>query len=822
MSWRSRVLAIACGVAVAMPTARVLAQHAEHGADERVDSTRLGHIDFPTSAAPAAHASFVRGVLLLHSFQYPEALAAFRDAQRLDPGDVMSYWGEAMTYTHPVWNQQDTAAARAGLRRLAPTRAARRGKARTPRERGYLEAVEILYGEGSKPARDTAYSDAMRRLHEAHPGDAEAAAFYAVSLLGLNQGDREPLAYARAADIAEALFRRYPRHPGAAHYLIHAVDDPEHAARGLEAARAYSDIAPSAGHAQHMTSHIFIARGMWDDVVRANLRSNTMPTAGRRAYGHGTHWLAYGLLQQGRVREARAWLDSMLAYQRDVARGTTPAVRGRADADFYAIAMTAAHVLDTQAWDSPLARLRFDTTYLPGLLATTVADFFVGTAAARRAGRQVDVTPGSRGSDRLLADSTHAAIASRLARARAAGATARGLVEAEVMEKMLRAEIRLIDAQRDSAVALLRAAAEQVEALPFEFGPPVMGKPPRERAAEILHLYYSGGSPADALVELEKAERYAPGRTQARLRRAEVLLDLGRTDEAVREFRELATVWRDADVTFAGRAEVRWGSSVLPSAARDRSIAVDTLGYTSGTLALRGALYRPTSPGPHPALVVLHGSVGCWWFGDADMLGRMFAAEGYVTFFPCRRGVGLSKGQGVAVMEQLRREGFTDRNSEFGARATELLTTTQLEDVRAAIAAMRARADVDPSRVAVTGVSYGGILTLLAAEADSTLRAGVAFAPAGMNWGWNAPLRERLLAGARRIRVPVLVVQAENDFHVGPVSEVPTAIRAGGGNASGKLYPAVGSNVQGGHGLMIVAPDLWREDVLAFLAKRVR
>ena len=173
-------------------------------------------------------------------------------------------------------------------------------------------------------------------------------------------------------------------------------------------------------------------------------------------------------------------------------------------------------------------------------------------------------------------------------------------------------------------------------------------------------------------------------------------------------------------------------------------------------------------------------------------------------------------------MEQLRREGFRDRNSEFGARATELLTTTQLEDVRAAIAAMRARADVDPPRVGVTGISYGGILTLLAAEADSTLRAGVAFAPAGMNWGWNAPLRERLLAGARRIRVPVMVVQAENDFHVGPVSEVPTAIRAGGGTASGKLYPAIGGDVQSGHGLMIRAPDLWREDVLAFLAKRMR
>jgi len=204
------------------------------------------------------------------------------------------------------------------------------------------------------------------------------------------------------------------------------------------------------------------------------------------------------------------------------------------------------------------------------------------------------------------------------------------------------------------------------------------------------------------------------------------------------------------------------------------------------------------------------------------MLGRLFAARGYATFFPCRRGVGLSVGQGIAVMDQLRREGLVGRDSVFAARSTELLTTTQLQDVRAAIATMRGRSDVDPSRVAVTGVSYGGILTLLAAEADSTLRAAIAFAPAAMNWGWNPPLRERLLAGARRTHVPVLVLQAENDWDVRPTREIPAAVRAGGGAGAGTLYPAIGANAGTGHGLMMLAPDLWRDDVLTFLAKQLR
>ncbi|MBW3569627.1 MAG: alpha/beta fold hydrolase [Gemmatimonadetes bacterium] len=621
-----------------------------------------------------------------------------------------------------------------------------------------------------------------------------------------------------AEAVSDTVLRAHPRHPGALHYLIHAVDDPSSAARGLDAARVYGEVAPAAAHAQHMTSHIFIALGQWDDVVRANLRAYAA-NGPERVFGHGTQWLAYGLLQQGRVGEAQAWLDSMLTYQRDVAAGATPAVRGRADADAHAVLMTAAHVINAEAWDSPLARMRFDTTHLRSIDTRTAADFFVGYAAAQRARRPVDLTPGSREADRLLVDSLLERISARTARARAAGARAVPLGEAEAMERMLRAEQHAMANQPDSALALLRAAAEQWEALAFAYGPPGTVKPPRERAAEIL---LAVGRPAEALAELEQAEGMAPGRSLARLYRARALLALGRRDEAAREYRELAGVWQGADVTFPRREEARWGSTLLPAGNVDASVALDTVVYASGELALRGTLYRPRAAGRHPGLVVLHGSATCWSPSSADILGRLFAMQGYVTFFPCRRGMGLSAGEGLTIREQLQREGITPRDSAFGMRSNELLATTQLEDVRAAIAAIRARPDVDPSRVAVTGISYGGILTMLAAEADPTLRAAVAFAPAAMNWGWNAPLRDRLLADARRTRVPVLVLQAENDWHVGPTRELPAAVRAGGGEGTGKLYPAIGANVGDGHGLMVLTPELWREDVLEFLEQQMK
>src|SRR5881409_1723881 len=174
---------------------------------------RLGAIDFPTSGAPAAQASFIRGVLLLHSFEYRDAAQAFREAQRIDPRFALAYWGEALTYTHPVWDEQDRTAARAVLQRLGPSAEARRGKAPTLREKEYLHAVEVLYGDGAKAARDTAYSKAMERLVAAFPTDREAQVLYGVSLLGLSQGVRDVPTYLRAAAIAQRVFRDNPNHP---------------------------------------------------------------------------------------------------------------------------------------------------------------------------------------------------------------------------------------------------------------------------------------------------------------------------------------------------------------------------------------------------------------------------------------------------------------------------------------------------------------------------------------------------------------------------------------------------------------------------------
>ena len=311
----------------------------------------LGKISFPTSGAPDAQENFLRGVLLLHSFQYDDAKEAFQQAQALDPDFAMAFWGEAMTENHPLWGEQNLEEARTILSRLSDTPAGRLNTANTEREKGYLRAIERLYGEGNKESRDQAYARAMQQLAEQFPEDLEASAFYALAILGSAQGVRDDRVYMKAASIAEGVFQRHPRHPGAVHYLIHSYDDPIHAPLGLRAANIYPSIAPAAAHAQHMPSHIFMALGMWDKVVQANETAWVASETRRKTKGlsiedrpyHTLYWLEYAYLQQGNHHEAKRLLTLI---EEDARVAPSRYTRG------YLASMRATYIIETQQWNT--------------------------------------------------------------------------------------------------------------------------------------------------------------------------------------------------------------------------------------------------------------------------------------------------------------------------------------------------------------------------------------------------------------------------------------------------------------------------------------
>jgi len=546
----------------------------------------LGRIEFPTSQTGTAQSAFLKGVLLLHSFEYDDAREAFVEAQKAAPGFAMAYWGEAMTHNHPLWAQTAPELAREALARLAPTAEERQTLASNDKERDWLRAVEALYGEGEKPARDTAYAAQLRRMHEKYPDDLEVTAFYALATLGASPGGRDAATYMRAAALVEDVYRKNPDHPGAAHYLIHAYDDPIHAPLGLRYAEAYARIAPAAAHALHMPSHIYFALGMWDKAGESNERSVKAADERVARKGlsvdernhHALLWLTYSYLQQGRQQDARATLNQI-----EEAAAKSGSVRMRSH---LALARSA-WLVETRKWAD--ARSAVDPDGL-GASATAADLFAIGMAAFRSGNRpagndalqRIALLAGD--GDRPLRSVTTARPnppAGRPGSVRPgatpiptprpgmptmpgfgapepqpAGMPGAGSNEkrmAAVMAQQLEAVLIFVEGRREEAIVLARQAAAVEDELGFEFGPPLPVKPGHEFVGDLL---MEVRRPGEAIPAFEAALRRHPGRALSLLglyRAATAVKNSAKAQQAAAELRK---VWSRADKNLPELREI--------------------------------------------------------------------------------------------------------------------------------------------------------------------------------------------------------------------------------------------------------------------------
>ncbi|MBW8847706.1 MAG: hypothetical protein JF607_22320 [Burkholderiales bacterium] len=512
---------------------------------EDLRAATVGVVAFANSGAPRAQADFLYGLAQLHNFQYQDAAVAFRRAQEADPGFALAYWGEAMTNNHAVWMQQDANAARAVLVRLAPDRAARLAKAGTDRERAYLEAVEILYGDGDKFERDRLYAKAMQRLHERWPDDVDATAFYALALLGTAHAGRDVPTYMKAYALLEEPFRQYPQHPGVAHYLVHSVDDAAHAPLGLKAARAYAKIAPESPHALHMASHIYLALGLWDEVVAAN--ENALAVGARRASqrgarpprcGHGHIWLNYGYLQQGRYAAAKRLIARCLAEM----SGRSPINEsGQFDPEDSAVGtfytMRLRYLLDAPP-DSEV--LGWAPEPGPVLYAAFLRDYGAAILAARRGA-----------ADQFGATAAQAAASA----ARLHAEMDRLNIEPDspyrrvlaIQVGQLDGARRLFTGDRVEGVSMLEAVASQEDALPAAFGPPQVDEPTRE----LLGAMLAPSDASKARLQFERALVLNPGRVGPRRGLMQAERKLGNTAAADAIEADLEKTLKHADTGAA-------------------------------------------------------------------------------------------------------------------------------------------------------------------------------------------------------------------------------------------------------------------------------
>jgi tetratricopeptide (TPR) repeat protein len=558
------------------------------GAGQQQDT--LGRIEFPTSQNGPAHDNFVRGVLLLHSFEYEDAREAFREAQKAASGFAMAYWGEAMTYNHPLWAQTSPDAARETLARFAPGRDQRLAKAGNDKERDWLRAVEALYGEGEKPARDTAYAAEMRRMYEKYPDDLEVKSFYALALLGTSHGGRDIPTYMKAAAIVEDVVRANPQHPGAVHYLIHAYDDPAHAPLGLRYAEAYAKIAPAASHALHMPSHIYFALGLWDRATEMNERSARAADerVARKGLGvdergfHALLWLEYSYLQQGRHQDARGVMDQI-----EKAAAESGSVRTRSH---LALARSA-WVIETRRWTDAKASVEPE-----GLGAdATAADLFAIGMAAIRSGNRMAGGAALQRMAQLAGDGDRPVRSVTTARPGAApkpGASRPGVTPiptprpalptpgeliaaqgaqqqpamgmpdagagndkrvAAIMAQQLEAVLIFSEGRRDEGLVLARQAAVVEEGLSFEFGPPLPVKPPHELVGDLL---MDVRRPGEAVTAYEASLRRTPGRALSLLGLYRAAMASRQPQKAQLAAAELRRIWQRADKTLPELKEI--------------------------------------------------------------------------------------------------------------------------------------------------------------------------------------------------------------------------------------------------------------------------
>jgi tetratricopeptide (TPR) repeat protein len=331
----------------------LLAQEGHHHTEPL---EKIGKVSFPITYDQSVQKEFERGLALLHSFWYEEAQKSFKEVLAQDPHCAIAYWGQAMSIYRPLWNRPTASDLQNGRKFI---QVAQTIDGNSQRERDYIDALAVFYADDNRDyqKRSADYCHAMEKLFAQYPKDREAAVFYALSLLGSQPDNDTNLENPKKAiAILAELFKEEPSHPGVAHYLIHAADNPHLADLGLPAARRYAQIAPASPHALHMPSHIFARLGLWQEDIQSNLasiaatRQSSGMHVGAEHQIHAMDFLEYAYLQIGENNKAKAVVDQLAAIREDE---VDPGLDGYLDR--MRAHLPAMYALETHQWKEALA-----------------------------------------------------------------------------------------------------------------------------------------------------------------------------------------------------------------------------------------------------------------------------------------------------------------------------------------------------------------------------------------------------------------------------------------------------------------------------------
>jgi tetratricopeptide (TPR) repeat protein len=520
---------------IAAATAAMLGSaKAEQAADDH-----LGTVHLPISCS-TVQVKFDRAVALLHNFFYPETVKAFQAVIEEDPSCAIAYWGLAMSeLPNPLVPPFPPANLKAGWEAIQQGKSA---KTQTPREAEYLAAIEVFYKDYDKidhKTRAGLYEQAMQRLHEHHPEDAEAAIFYALALNGaVDFDDKNYTKQLKAAAILNEEAKKQPNHPGIAHYLIHSYDFAPLAAMCVPTAQLYDKIAPNAFHALHMPSHIYSILGMWDDSIRSNLASKTSaddyeaknsPDTTHPGVPHMSDFLVYAYLQTARDGDAGQVVDSLPKLKKF--RFTSLGI------DTALAAIPARYALERGQWNEA-AELRIRHSQYPAAQAIT---YFARALGAARSGNAAAARAEIAHLDEIEAKLTatnddYWAEQTRIQKEAAVG------------------WVMFVEGDRDGAIAAMRKAADLDDASEKNVAMENKLVSIRELLGE---LYLAAGMNKEALVEFEASDKVMPNRFRTIAGAAAAARASGSIEAAKRYYRALTALAVGGDGDRAEVSEAR-------------------------------------------------------------------------------------------------------------------------------------------------------------------------------------------------------------------------------------------------------------------------
>lgn len=310
------VVCLGCDVT----TVTAASPHAAQAAVPLFDN--LGTLHHPvTTVSEQAQRYFDQGLRLVYGFNHAEAVRAFEEAARLDPSAAMAYWGIALASGPNINAAMTKSQERQSLAALQKAHA--HSAHVSSAERAYIEALSTRYGSKgrSRKALDQAYADAMRLVWREFPDDPDAGVLFAEAMMDLRPWDfwsetGEPRPGTdEILSTLESVMVKFPDHPGACHYYIHAVEASPTPERALACAERLPDLMPGAGHLVHMPAHVYMRLGRYHESVERNAHAVSVDRTylgGKHAsggdtgryYAHNLHFLWASLAMEGRRAES--------------------------------------------------------------------------------------------------------------------------------------------------------------------------------------------------------------------------------------------------------------------------------------------------------------------------------------------------------------------------------------------------------------------------------------------------------------------------------------------------------------------------------------